>query len=356
MLLTEQDLSPLSWSPEWINDQDTSRKRGVIIGHRSQFYYIVSGSEHFTCQLSGKLKFDADTKSKLPVVGDWVMFESQSSDQTGVIFSVAPRKSTLSRKLVGDVTDQQLVAANIDKVILVVGADQDFNLARIERYLTAIHEGGATPLLLINKMDRCEDIESLKEELSRINGLEPMYTIALSGTGLETLTKKLIDKESLVFVGSSGVGKSTIINALSGKEIAETGEVREGDGKGRHTTTHREMYKLANGSLVIDSPGIRELQLWGDGEGLDESFKDILAIANRCKFSDCKHINEPGCAIQQAIVDNVLDAQRVANYQKQATEIKDLTLKKKIRSRKKDDRYFSRERKKSKYNRDSSQS
>lgn len=318
---------------------------GRIVETRSQFYYVHTGEHIVTTQVSGKIKFDAESKSQMPVVGDWVAFDKQSEEE-GTIRHILPRKGVVSRKIVGDVTDQQLVAANVDKVMIMSGLDQEFNISKVERFLTVIFESGATPVVVFNKADLVDDMSDYEAEFQRLSDKVSYYVIsAKQGSGKDGLLKEFNPFETLCIVGSSGVGKSTLVNQLLGDDITAVGLVRDGDHKGRHTTTHKEMYQLPNKSILIDTPGIRELQLWGEGEGLDESFDDIVALADNCKFSDCQHENEPGCAVLNAVESGELASKRLENYAKQKAEFKALELKKTIHARRKSQKYLSKMRK-----------
>lgn len=331
---------------------DGTLQLGRIVETRSQFYYVHTGDMVVTTQVSGKIKFDAESKSHMPVVGDWVGFQIQA-DGDGVIRHILPRKGLISRKIVGDVTDQQLVAAHVDKVIIMSSLDQEFNIAKVERFLTAIFESGVTPVVVFNKVDLVDDIGLYQDDLKRVSDSVSSYTIsAKHGEGLALLKQEFEPNKTLCVVGSSGVGKSTLVNNLLGDTITAVGLVREGDDKGRHTTTHKEMYRLENGSILIDTPGIRELQLWGEGEGLDESFDDVVALAKSCRFSDCSHENEPKCAVLEAVQNGKLSEKRLENYRKQKKEIDALELKKTIHARRKSQKYLSKMRKQIKNRRD----
>jgi ribosome biogenesis GTPase len=344
MNLEELGVSPaIKHAISELNDLDLLL--GRIVETRSQFYYVHTGEQIVTTQVSGKIKFDAESKSQMPVVGDWVAFHKQD-DGEGIIRHILPRKGVVSRKIVGDVTDQQLVASNVDKVIVMSALDQEFNVSKVERFLTAIFESGATPVVVFNKADVVDDIEAYKQEFKRLSDHVAYYVIsAKKGIGIDPLLEEFEPNQTLCIVGSSGVGKSTLVNHLLGDEITAVGLVREGDDKGRHTTTHKEMYQLPNKAILIDTPGIRELQLWGDGEGLDESFDDIVSIAETCRFSDCRHENEPGCAVLAAVDAHELSEKRLENYRKQKKEIEALELKKTIHARRKSQKYLSKMRK-----------
>jgi ribosome biogenesis GTPase len=249
------------------------------------------------------------------VIGDWVAFEPGPAGGRAIIHHVLPRKTKLSRKVAGARTEEQVVAANVDTVFLVMGLDGDFNLRRVERLLTLTWDGGALPVVVLNKADVTPEADERRREVETVApGVPVLLVSAIEKVGLEKLHSFLKVGETIALVGSSGVGKSTIINRLLGREAMRTREVRSKDDRGRHTTTHRQLFRLPGGGLLIDNPGIRELQMWGSAEGLRGSFEDIDTLSVDCRFRDCSHSAEPGCAVREAVEKGSLPAERLANY------------------------------------------
>lgn len=298
-------------------------------------YLIFCEPGELTAEISGKMRHQAATKAELPTVGDWVVINARPKEGTATINALLPRQTGFSRKAVlaggmkdsGGRTEEQILAANIDTVFLVNGLDRDYNLRRIERYLAIAWDSGASPVIVLNKSDLCDDLESRVEEVkSSALGVPVCPMSAAENQGLDVLNEYLIAGRTAVFLGSSGVGKSTIINGLLGTDQLRVQEVREDDQRGRHTTTHRELIILPTGGIVIDTPGLREIQVWTDKEGLSRTFHDIEEFAESCRFRDCKHQGEPGCAVQQAIEDGTLDAKRFRNYLKLQKELEFLAL------------------------------
>lgn len=286
-----------------------------VVSMSRGFYHLAAASGEMDARLLGRLGRDAAAK---PAVGDWVAVEAPAS--AGVdprIVHVLERRSRLSRRAAGARTEEQVVAANLDAVFLVMGLDGDFNVRRLERFVAMATESGAEPVVVLTKADLVADPEAMREQAADASpGTTVVAVAALSNENLEPLAAHLAAGRTVAMVGSSGAGKSTLLNALFGEEVMRTAAVREGDDRGRHTTTHRRLVQLPGGGLLIDNPGIRELQLWAeDDSSLEETFDDIEELARECRFRDCGHGREPGCAVQAAITAGTLPSARLRNYE-----------------------------------------
>jgi ribosome biogenesis GTPase len=291
------------------------------------FSAFLDGGEEINCILCGRLWNAAVLDSDLPAVGDWVAIEEGDENQPHVIRAQLPRRTVFSRKMPGNSSQAQVIGANIDIVTVVTDAGSDYNIRRMERYLTLIHKSGAKPVVLLNKSDLFTKAE-LATAAAEIAALSPDATVhitsALKGEGLKAIRSHLKPGITMCLVGSSGVGKSTLVNQLYGEEWQWTSEVNETTGKGRHTTTCRELVPLDSGGMLIDNPGMREIQMWTDEFTLRASFEDIAKLTSECKFSDCSHERDAGCAIRKAVETSALDPARYESFLNLETEIEAL--------------------------------
>lgn len=320
------DLRELGWDARWAEAFAAHAAEGLVPARIAiEFNYIFRGfSERGELKLqhAGRFKHRAVNRSELAVVGDWVAVRPVEGEATGTIEGVLPRRSKFSRKVAGEVTEEQVVAANIDTVFLVMGLDGDYNPRRLERYLLLAHESGAEPVVLLSKADLADDLPAALEEIHRIAAGVPVHAISVvTGQGLETVLGHLGPGRAGALLGSSGVGKSTLINALVGEARLPTREVRASDSRGRHTTRHRQLIVLPGRGLLIDTPGMRELQLWDVSQASRDTFDDIEVLAAGCRFGNCRHRDEPRCAVKQAVAEGRLDASRLASYVKLRAEV-----------------------------------
>ncbi|MFT8311614.1 MAG: ribosome small subunit-dependent GTPase A [Sporolactobacillus sp.] len=286
-------------------------------------YKLVTEQGDYLAEVTGKLRHQAEEREDFPAVGDWVVVRERPSECKATIDRILPRYSKFSRKAAGVTTVEQIVAANIDTVFLVMALNHDFNIRRLERYLTMAWESGANPVILLSKADLCTDLETKIAAVEEIAFGVPLITVsALRDAGKQQITDYLGQGKTAVFLGSSGAGKSTLTNWLCGKDIQVVHSVREDDDRGRHTTTTRELIVLPGGGVIIDTPGMRELQLWtASDDSLEQSFSDIETFASECRFRDCTHQKEPGCAVQRALQDGSLSENRYQSYLKLQREL-----------------------------------
>ena len=322
------NLEPYGWTPSLAEAFAGYAAEGDLPGRvvvQKGDYDVVSPEGLLRCHVAGRMKFHAGGAIDLPVIGDWVAVKPRQAEKTGRIEGVLPRKSRFVRKVPGGRTVAQVIAANIDTVFLVSGLDDDFNPARIERYLVLARESNAQPVIVLNKADLCADLEAVLALVADLApGVSQVVTSVPRREGIEELRGFFRGGLTGALLGSSGVGKSSLINQLLGEERFKVQEVRENDSHGRHTTAHRELVLLPTGGMVIDTPGLRELQLWGDGAGLQDTFEDLEEIALQCKFTNCLHETEPGCAVRQAIEEGRLEPERLESYRKLQREFSHL--------------------------------
>jgi ribosome biogenesis GTPase / thiamine phosphate phosphatase len=337
-------LKALGWN-SFFNDQFHNLKRDNLVPVRvisqQKYSYKVAGENgELEARLSGKMLHDQNGEEQRPVVGDWVLVNPVSTGNIVIIEAALLRKSKFSRQAAGGRGRrsggnpvEQVIAANIDTVFIVSALDRGrgLNFRRLERYLTLTWESGASPVIILNKTDLCENVPEVIREVEEIAQGVPILSVsATEKKGIDLVRRHIVPGTTAAFLGPSGVGKSTLINALLGSERIRVQEVREDDSAGRHTTTSRELFRLPDGGMVIDTPGIREIQLWTDEDALGNTFSDVESLAGGCRFRDCSHQSEPGCAVQQAIQEGTLDSSRLDSYFKLQKEIRYLAARQEV--------------------------
>ena len=319
------DLTALGWNDIFAEQFEPHAATGLVPGrvtvqHRGA-YDVLTELGELRCDVAGRLWDESSSPAELPAVGDWVAVAPRPGEHAGTIQAVLPRRTKFSRKTAWQAAEEQVLAANVDVVFIVTSLNEDLNLRRLERYFILARESGARPVILLTKTDLADDVEGAAAAVESIAADVPVLALSsLTGEGLDEVRALLGPGVTAALLGSSGVGKSTLVNTLAGEELLATQELRA-DGQGRHTTSRRELVQLPGGALVIDTPGMRELQLWVADEGLEESFDDVTSLFAECRFSDCSHESEPGCAIKAALEDGTLARERWESYLKLEAEL-----------------------------------
>jgi ribosome biogenesis GTPase len=313
-------LDELGWDDDWSSaferlQEDNLTAARVAAQHRGA-YAVWTADGELRARAAGRLYYEHEVGAPIPAVGDWVGVDDTT------ITSILPRRSAFIRKRAGLGSDEHVLAANVDTAFLLAGLDDDFSLRRLERYITTAWDSGAAPVVVLTKADLCDDVSGAMLQVESVAIGVPVYPISnVTGIGVDELRSQLQTGRTVVLLGSSGVGKSTLLNRLAGSELMRTGEIAA-DGTGRHTTTHRELVRLPGGALVIDTPGLRELQFW-DGD-VSAAFEDIEALAAECRFRDCAHAHEPGCAVLAAVDNGTLALDRLRSWRKFQRELESI--------------------------------
>jgi ribosome biogenesis GTPase len=323
------DLLTLGWNESLESAFAEFRAKGLeparVAAEDKHYYVVLTVAGRLPAQVAGKVLHCAETPADLPKVGDWVAIAVLPNESKAVIHRVLPRRTKLSRKVPGRETEEQIIVTNIDVAFVVQALDGSFNSRRMQRHVVMVHESGARPVVVLNKLDLCPSAAEALQHAQQAAGETPVIEVsARTGQGIEQLNKFIHRGETVVFIGSSGVGKSSLINRLYGEEIQPTLDVREWDAKGRHATSWREMIQLPGGGLVIDTPGTREFHLWTAEEGLQGAFPEIEQIAPQCRFRDCGHVVEKKCAVREAVEAGTLPRERYEAYLKLRKEIERL--------------------------------
>jgi ribosome biogenesis GTPase / thiamine phosphate phosphatase len=328
-------LQPLGWSTQLEEAFLPHAERGLVPGrvavqHRGA-YDVYSHRGELSAEVSGRLRHATQGTGDLPAAGDWVALEATAD--RAVVHAVLPRRTKLSRKVPWSPTEEQVLAANVDVVLVLTALNGDLNPRRLERYLTIVWESGAQPAILLTKADLCNDVATAVVRAESVAIGVPVHLVSsVSGLGLSEVRAYASDSRTIALLGSSGVGKSTLLNRLLGDDLLPVQEVRA-DGRGRHTTTRRELVRLPGGGLVLDTPGMRELQLWSADGGIGTAFEDVEELALKCRFADCAHVTEPGCAVLEAVDDGRLELARLRSWRKLQRELRALALKQDQRAR-----------------------